>query len=141
MSYGENFLRTVFKSASSGNRFNGPVSLYLNFGVLFPAADICRHVIKGNLLLQEFIHLSLDGVLISSSNEGGCIINACHCVKVFVLAREDATTPKVIIEKVFPVTAIRNAIVHQQLQNNFNSRLTVEGEVFTIACDDLSVFL
>ena len=117
------------------------MSLYLNFGVLFPAADICGHVIKGNLLLQELIHLSLNRVLISSSNEGGCIINACHCVKVFVLAREDATTPKVIIEKVFSVTSIRYAIVNQQLQNNFNSRLAVEGEVFTIASDDLSVTL
>ena len=98
LSHSEHLLRAIFESTSSGNRLNGSMSLHLNFGVLFPAADVHRHVVKGNLFFKELVHLTLNRVLVTSLHEGGGVVDASHCVEVFVLAREDTAASEVIIE-------------------------------------------
>lgn len=115
--------------------------LHLNFGVLFPAADIHRHVIEGDLLLEEFVHLALNRVFIASFDEGGSIVDASHCVEVFVLAREHSATPEVIVEQIFAMATIRHTIVNEQLKDNLNGLLAMEGQVLSVACDDLAVAL
>lgn len=98
LSYSEHLLRAVFESAGSGNRLDSSMSLYLNFRVLFPSTNICWHVVKHDFLFQEFVHLALDWILITCLNERCCIINAGHCVEVFVLTREDAADSEIVIE-------------------------------------------
>ena len=61
----ENFLRSIFQPARSGNRLNGPMALDLDFGVLFPASDIHGHVVEGDLLFEELVHLLLNWIFIS----------------------------------------------------------------------------
>ena len=134
-------LRAIFESASSGNRLNGPVPLHLYFGVLFPAADVHGHVVKGDLFLQEFVHLTLDRVFITCLDEGGSVVDASHCVEIFVLAREDTTAPKVIIEQVFSMATVGNTVVNKQLKDNLDGLLAVERKVLSVTSDDLAIAL
>jgi len=88
------------------------MSLHLNFGVLFPASDVHWHILEGYLFLEEFVHLTFNGVFVASLHEGGCIINACHSIKVFVLSRENTAASKIVIEQVFSVTTIGYTVVN-----------------------------
>ena len=137
----EHFLGAIFKSASSGNRLNGPVPLHLYFGVLFPTADVHGHVIKGDLLLEEFVHLTLNRVLVTCFDEGGSVVDASHCVEVFVLAREHTATSEIVVEQIFAMATVRNTVINEQLENDLNGLLAMEGQVLSIACHDLAVAL
>ena len=84
--HSENFLGAVFEPTGACNCLDGAVTLHLNFRVLLPSTNVHRHVVKRHLLLQEFVHLSLDGVLVTRLHERGCVVDARHRVEVFVLA-------------------------------------------------------
>ena len=86
LSHGENLLSSVLESACSGNRLDSPMSLHLYFRVLFPAADVHRHVIKGDLLFEELVHLTLNRILVTCLHKGGSVVDASHRVEVFMLA-------------------------------------------------------
>ena len=98
LSHCEYLFCAVLKPARSSYSFDGPVTLHLYFTVLLPASNLHGHVIKGDLLFEELVHLPLDGVLISRLNEGRSVVDAGHGVEVFVLARVHAAAPEVIIK-------------------------------------------
>ena len=83
---GEDFFSAILETAGACNGLDGAVTLHLNFGVLFPATDVHGHIVKGNFLLQEFVHLTLDRVFIASLYKCSSVVNASHGVEVFVLA-------------------------------------------------------
>ena len=113
LSHGQDLLTAVLETASSSNRLDGPMSLHLDLRILFPAADVRRHVVKHDLLLEELIHLALDRVLIAGLNERGSVVDASHRVKVLVLARVDAAHSEVVVEKVLAVTPVGHTIVDE----------------------------
>ena len=102
------------------------MSLYLNFRVLFPSANIGRHVVKHDLLFEEFVHLALDWIFVTCFNERCCVVDAGHSIEVFVLTGEDAADSKVVVEKVFAMASVRNAIVDKQLKNYLDGSFAVE---------------
>ena len=122
----EDFFGSIFEAARSRNCLDGPVSLYLNFGVLFPAAYVCRHVVKHDFLLKELVHLLFNGVFITSFDKRSCIVDARHCVKILVLSRENSTNSEIIIEQVFAMTPVRHTIINKKLQHDFNGCLAME---------------
>jgi hypothetical protein len=58
-----------------------------------------------------------------------------------VLARVNAARSKVVVEKVFSVTAIGNTIVDQELQDNLNGSLAVERQVLSVTGNNFAVTL
>lgn len=115
--------------------------LHLYFGVLFPSADVHGHVVEGHFFLQEFVHLTLNGVLIARFDEGGCVVNARHRVEVFVLTRENTAAPKVIVEQIFSMSTVGHTVINEQLQDDLDGLLTVERQVLAVAGHDLTVAL
>ena len=109
----EDFLRSIFQPAGSGNRFDGSVSLHLNFRVLFPATNISRHVVEHDFFLEELVHLALDRILIAGLDERGRIVDARHRVEVLVLARVHSANSEIIVEEVLAMTTIGHTIVNQ----------------------------
>ena len=89
------------------------MTLDLDFRVLFPASDIHWHVIKGDFLFEELVHLSLNRVLITSLDKGGGVIDARHRIEIFVLARVHTTRAEVIIEQVLSMATVGNTIVNE----------------------------
>merc|ERR1719362_2487975 len=122
----KNLLSSILQSASSRNCFDGAMSLHLDLRILFPATNVHRHIIKGDLLLQKFIHLSLDRILIACFHKRGRVVDAAHRVEVFVLSRVHTAHSEVIIEEILAVTSIWHTIVHQKLQNDLNCRFAME---------------
>jgi len=86
LGHSEHLFRAILESAGSGNRLDRSVPLYLNLRVLFPSANVRRHVVKHDFFFEEFVHLALNRILVARLHEGGRIVNASHSVKVFVLA-------------------------------------------------------
>jgi hypothetical protein len=46
-----------------------------------------------------------------------------------------------LVEEVVAVPSISDAVVDDELLKDLNSRVAVEGQVFTVAIDDLAVLL
>ncbi len=58
-----------------------------------------------------------------------------------MLAREDTTAPKVIIEQVFSMATVGNTVINKQLKDNLDGRLTVKRKVLSVTSDDLAIAL
>ena len=89
------------------------MALDLDFGVLFPASDIHGHVVKGDLLLEELVHLLLDRVLITRLDKRCGVVDARHRIEVFMLPGVHSAHSEVVVEQVLTVSTIWNAIVNQ----------------------------
>ena len=110
---GKHLLSAVLQAAGTSDSLDGSVTLYLNFGVLFPAADVHWHIIKSNFFLQEFVHLTLNGVFIASLYKRSSVVNASHGVEVFVLTRMHSTASEVIVEQVLTMATIWHTIINE----------------------------
>ena len=115
------------------------MSLNLNFTVLLPSSDVLRHIIKLNLLFQEFVHLSLDWVFFSILNECSTKIKCRHCVEIFVRTAVASKHSEVWIKQIFSMTSVGNTIINNLLQNYFHRSFTVERQIFPVASYDLSI--
>jgi len=82
----EDLFCPILQPARPGDSLDGSVPLDLYFRVLFPATDVHGHVIKGDLLFQELVHLALDRVLVTRLDERRGVVDAGHRVEIFMLA-------------------------------------------------------
>ena len=100
--------------------------MHLNFTVLFPASDVWRHVGKVNLLLEEGVHLSLDGVWFARNDKGSGVVDASHLVKIFVLAGVRSHHIKLRVENILTVSSVGYTIVDDQLDHDLLRVIAVE---------------
>ena len=83
----ERFLSAVLQLEHALGGLSRHVALNLDLAVLFPAAHVVRHLVgKVDLLFQVGVHLLLDGVWLTLSNEGTAVVDARHHVEVLVLS-------------------------------------------------------
>lgn len=114
------------------------MALDRNFAVLLPAPNVWWHVVELNLFLQEQVHLALDGVLLSVTDEGSAEVERGHGVEVLVRTAEAAHDAEVSVEEVLAMTTIGDAVINNLLQNNFHGRLSVERQILTVAGHNLA---
>ena len=131
-------LGSIFHLESSDCGFFGDVSLDLNFRVLLPASNIVRHI-EGDVLLEEHVHLSLDGIRGSVWHECATIVDDSHRVEVLVLSSGAAHDTELSIENILSVSSVLNSIVNNELKHDLLGHLAVERQIFTVARDDISV--
>lgn len=116
----------------------GQISLHLNFRVLFPGSDTLWHV-ELNLFLQEDVHLLLYWVHLACYHESSGVVDTGHLVEIFMWVSVAAHHVELSVEDVFSVASILHSIIDNQLDHDFFGLLTVEGQVFSIARDNVSV--
>ena len=138
-SFVEDLLSTVFHFQSTDDRFFCEVALHLNFRVLLPTSYVFWHV-EFNLLFQEIVHLLLYRIWLAADDEGAGVIDARHLVEVFVGVGEAAHNVELSIENVLSVASVLHAVVHDQLDHNFLGLVAMEGQIFTITRNYISVF-
>lgn len=113
--------------------------MHLNFTVLFPASDVWGHIRKVYLFLEEGVHLGLDWVWLAGNDKSTGIIDARHLVEIFVLARVRSHNIKLRVENILAVSSVGNTIVNNQLNHDLLCVITVEGKVFSVAGDDVTI--
>ena len=112
----------------------------LNLAVLFPAAHVVRHLVsKVNLFLEVLVHLSFDGVRLALCNKSTAVVDTAHRIEVLVIGREAAHDIELGVEDVLAVATVLDAVVNDQLNQDFFGILAVERQVLTVAADDLAV--
>ena len=109
--FGQDLLLTILKAASPGDSLGGTVALDRDFAVLLPSSNIDRHCFKLNFFFQELVHLSLNGVILASSNKSGAKVDSRHGIKIFMGAREATHHTELGVEQVLTVTAVWHTII------------------------------
>ena len=135
----QDLLGAVLHFQSTDNRLFCEVALHLNFRVLLPTSYVFWHV-EFNLLFQEIVHLLLYRIWLAADDEGAGVIDARHLVEVFVGVGEAAHNVELSIENVLSVASVLHAVVHDQLDHNFLGLVAMEGQIFTITRNYISVF-
>ena len=138
-SFVEDLLSTIFHFQSTDDSFFCEVALHLNFRVLLPTSYVFWHV-EFNLLFKEIVHLLLYRIRLAADDEGAGVIDARHLVEVFVGVGEAAHNVELSIENVLSVASVLHAVVHDQLDHNFLGLVAMEGQIFTITRNYISVF-
>ena len=135
----QDLLGAVLHFQSTDDRLFCEVALHLNFRVLLPTSYVFWHV-EFNLLFKEIVHLLLYRIRLAADDEGAGVIDACHLVEVFVGVGEAAHNVELSIENVLSVASVLHAVVHDQLDHNFLGLVAMEGQIFTITRNYISVF-
>jgi hypothetical protein len=138
-SFVEDLLSTIFHFQSTDDSFFCEVALHLNFRVLLPTSYVFWHV-EFNLLFKEIVHLLLYRIRLAADDEGAGVIDACHLVEVFVGVGEAAHNVELSIKNILSVASVLHTVVHNQLDHNFLGLVAMEGQIFTITRNYISVF-
>lgn len=94
----EHFFGSILESASASYCLNCPMTLHLNFAVLFPASNILRHVVEFNFFFQKLIHLALNWVFFPVLDKGSTKVDRRHCIEVFVWSTETTHNTEIWIK-------------------------------------------
>ena len=120
-----------FHSPSSG--LGSLISLDLDLGILLPAANVIRHIVKGNFFFEELIHLTLDRIGLTLDDESSCVVDAAHVVEILVATGVTSHDPELRIEDVLPVASVLNTIINNQLDHNFLCVFAMERKILAVA--------
>ena len=94
-----------------------------------------------HIFFKKLIHLAFDGVFFPCLHECRSVIKSGHCIEILMGAGVDADTPEVGVKDVLSVASVGNAVIDNQLKNNIQRVLAVEGQILSIACHNLAILL
>ena len=121
----QHFLSSVLHLQGTDNSFLSEVSLNLDLGVLLPRSHALWHF-EFDLLFKENVHLLLDGVSLSSHDEGSSVVDTGHLVEVFMQIGEATHHIELGVEDILSVASILHSIIHDELDHNFSGLFAVE---------------
>ena len=112
-----------------------------DLGVLHRATDIGWHLWELDLLLEELVHLPLNWILVSVSNESGAEVNDGHGVEVLVLTGEATHNAELWVEEVLTVATVWHTIINNRLKDDLHGVVAVVGKILTVTGNNLTVSL
>ena len=133
------FFCSVFHFECSDCGLLSYVTLNLYLRILFPASNLVWHV-EDDIFFEEFIHLSLNWIWLTTCDKSSSVINTCHWVEILVITCVASHNVKLGIENIFSMTSVWNTIINNKLYQDFLGIVTMETQILTVATYYISIF-